>query len=207
MNYIFSFIIILSLIVSFFTGSQEQTLQAAFDGAKSSVEVLLSFAGIMCMWSGFIKIAERGGATRVLARFLSPVLKVLFPKLKKDNKALEYIGANMSANLLGVGNAATPAGIAAMNELDKINKNPEYASDEMSIFTVMNTASLQLLPTTVIALRSAFGSANPQSIVVPVWIASLISVVCAVSMMKVILYVKNRKKNCNINVSTNYDIR
>lgn len=194
MNYIFAFMIILSVITSFFTGTVNETVQAGIDGAKNSIEIILSFAGIMCMWCGFLKLAEDGGSMKALGRLLSPIINILFPRLKNNNCAKEYITANISANLLGVGNAATPAGIAAMNELDKINKNPEYASDEMSIFTVINTSSIQLVPTTIIALRSAFGSANPQCVILPVLICSASALAGALLMMKLIIFLDRKRK-------------
>lgn len=194
MNYIFPIMVTSSLIFAFFNGTVNETVQACFDGASKSVEMVLSFAGIMCMWSGFLKIAESGGAMKVMAKLISPVSKFIFPKLNKDSKAMQYITANISANLLGVGNAATPAGIKAMDELDKINSEPDCASDEMSIFTVINTASLQLVPTTVIALRAAAGSQNPQMIVPAVVVSSLVSVICAVGGMKIILCFRRRRK-------------
>lgn len=194
MNYIFSGVIIISIIVSFITGNVKETIEAGILASKNSVELILSFAGIMCMWSGFLKVSEKGGASKYLSKLLSPVINFLFPKLKEQKITKEYISANISANVLGVGNAATPAGIKAMEELDKINKTPQKASDEMSIFTVINTASIQLIPTTVIALRASYGSINPQGIIVPVWISSGIALVCAVSMMKIILKIKNKPK-------------
>ena len=191
MNLIFSLMIIASLIISFFTGTVEQTVYAGFDGAMRSVEMVLSFAGIMCMWSGFLKVAEQSGGLKFVSKIISPITKRLFKNA--NDKSMQYITANISANLLGVGNAATPSGIAAMKELDKINPNPETASDEMSIFTVINTASLQLLPTSVIALRVASGSENPQAILPAVWISSFCSVVGAVLLMKIILKLRAKK--------------
>lgn len=191
MNLIFSLMIIASLIISFFTGTVEETVYAGFDGAMRSVEIVLSFAGIMCMWSGFLKVAEQSGGLKFVSKIISPITKRLFKNA--NDKSMQYITANISANLLGVGNAATPSGIAAMKELDKINPNPETASDEMSIFTVINTASLQLLPTSVIALRVAAGSKNPQAILPGVWISSFCSVVGAVLLMKIILKLRAKK--------------
>lgn len=200
MNYIFAVLIILSLIVSFINGTVDETINAGIEGARGSIELVLSFAGIMCMWSGFLKLAEEGGALDFILKIIRPVTKLLFPKLKKNSEALKHIGANISANLLGVGNAATPAGIAAMNELDKQNQNPLVASDEMSIFTVLNTASIQLIPTTIIALRASFGSQNPESIILPVWISSLCAVICAVSLMKIINNINAKKVKLAIGV-------
>ena len=191
MNIIFSLMIIASLIISFFTGTVEETVYAGFDGAMRSVEIVLSFAGIMCMWSGFLKVAGESGGLKFVSKIISPITKRLFKKA--NEKSMQYITANISANLLGVGNAATPSGIMAMKELDKINPNPETASDEMSVFTVINTASLQLLPTSVIALRVAAGSENPQAILPAVWISSFCSVVGAVLLMKVILKLRSKK--------------
>ena len=192
MNYIFSAIIILSLITSLFTGRINETVSAGLEGAKSSVEIVLSFAGIMCMWSGFLKLAQEGDLIKSISKIIHPVIRLLFPKLKKDSKATDYIALNMSANFLGVGNAATPAGIAAMSELDKENENSEYASDEMSIFTVVNTASIQLIPTTIIALRASFGSKSPENIIIPIWISSFCAFLCAVISMKLILSIRRK---------------
>lgn len=195
MNYIFSFMIVFSLIYAFMSGNIEQTVEAAFSSAGDSVTMVLSFAGIMCMWTGFLKVAKEGGAILWLSERIYPITKRLFPKLDKNSKAMENISANISANLLGVGNAATPSGIAAMEELDKINKNPHYASDEMSIFTLINTASIQVVPTTVIALRAAQGSKHPQEIIGAVIITSVISLLCALSLMKIILFLRKKLSN------------
>ena len=191
MNLIFSFMIIASLIISFFTGTVEETVYAGLDGAMRSVEILLSFAGIMCMWSGFLKVAEVSGGLNYVSKIIRPITKRIFKNA--NEKSMQYITANISANLLGVGNAATPSGISAMKELDKINPCPEIASEEMSIFTVINTASIQLLPTSVIALRVAAGSENPQAILPCVWISSFCSVVGAVTVMKLIIKMRAKK--------------
>lgn len=193
MNLVFSAIIILSLITAFFNGSIEQTVTAGLNGAADSVETVLSFAGIMCMWSGFLKLCEDGGAMEFVAKLIRPVTKLLFPRLKSSSPAIEKICANISANLLGVGNAATPAGIEAMNELDKLNKNPFCASDEMCIFTVINTASIQLVPTTIIALRASFNSQNPDIIMLPIWISSVCALICAITAMRMILHIRKKR--------------
>lgn len=193
MNLIFSAIIVLSLITAFFNGNIEQTVTAGLNGAAGSVETVLSFAGIMCMWSGFLKLCEDGGAMELVARLIRPVTRLLFPRLSSGTRAIEKICANISANLLGVGNAATPAGIEAMQELDALNKNPDCASDEMCIFTVMNTASIQLVPTTIIALRASFNSQNPQIIMLPIWISSFCALICAIITMRLILCIRRKR--------------
>ncbi len=170
MNYIWCAMIIVSLAVSAVNGTVGETVNAAFDGAKESVFVVLSFAGVMCFWTGIMKIAEKSGLQNKVKRLLRPVISFLFPGAGEDAKG--HIAMNMSANLLGMGNAATPEGILAMRALDRENPRPEYASRNMCMLVVINTASIQLVPTTIIALRAAAGSADPFSVVLPVWVAS-----------------------------------
>ena len=183
MNYIWCAMIIFSLIVAALNGSLDATINAAFDGAKSSVEVVLSFAGVMCFWTGMLKIAEKSGISEKIEKLLNPVIKRLFPAASNDAK--KYISMNMTANILGMGNAATPMGIKAMAELDKSNKNPLRASDDMCMLVVLNTTSFQLIPTTIIALRAAAGSAEPMSVIAPIWITSICSIAAAVAAVKV----------------------
>ena len=194
MNYIWAGMILVSLVVAFFNGTLNETVAAGMEGAKGSVEAVLSFAGVMCLWSGLIKMADAGGVTAVLEKLLRPVTGFLFPRLSKNCEALQKITVNMTANLLGMGNAATPAGIAAMGALDKLNPNPKYASDEMCMFVVLNTASIQLVPSTILALRMAAGSADPFGIIVPVWIASFTALFAAVLFMKLVIRFKGAKK-------------
>ncbi len=185
LNYIWSGMIVVSFVVAIFTGRLEMITTAAMDGAVSAVEMCIGLLGGMCLWTGIAKISEKSGLTAVFARLLRPVTKIMFPKLKNGSAALNAIVANMVANLLGMGNAATPLGIAAMKELDKQNREKAVASDEMCMFVVVNTASIQLIPATVIALRQLFGSQNPTEIIVPVWICSICAVTVGVFAAKV----------------------
>ncbi len=180
LNYIWSGMILISFAVAIFTGRIEETTAAAMEGAGNAVQTCIGLLGVMCLWSGLAKIAENSGLTSVFAKLLRPVTKIIFPGLKKDSAALNAIVLNMVANLLGMGNAATPLGIAAMKELDKENRHRGTASNEMCMFVVINTASIQLIPATVISLRQMFGSSNPSGIVVPVWICSVCAVVMGV---------------------------
>lgn len=182
MNYIWCGMIIFSLVVAAANGTLNETVNAAFAGAQSSVEAVLSFAGVMCFWTGMLKIAEKSGVSDKIQRLLSPVVNRLFPKAGDDAK--KYISMNMTANILGMGNAATPMGIKAMTALDKQNINPLYPSDEMCMLVVLNTTSFQLVPATIIALRAAAGSADPTSVIVPIWITSAVSIVAAVTAVK-----------------------
>ncbi len=183
-NYIWAGMLLLSFISALIGGDVEALTKGAIDGAGEGVTLAVSLLGIMCLWSGIAKIAERSGLIEVFARLLRPVTKVLFPRLKAGSSALSAIVMNMVANLLGMGNAATPLGIRAMEELNKLNTTDE-ATDEMCIFAVLNTASIQLIPSTLISLRQSFGSIDPSIIIVPVWIVSIMAVLSAVVSAKI----------------------
>ena len=178
MNYVWSALIISSLIFAMLNGTLEETMQAGLNGAASSITVLLSFAGMMCFWSGILKIAENSGAAAFCEKLLAPIIRRLFPNVS-DRK---NITLNIIANLLGMGNAATPAGIAAMSQLDEENRNRPHPSREMSRFAVLNTASLQLFPTTIIGILASFGDSNPYRIVPLIWISSSVSLIFALLM-------------------------
>lgn len=186
LNLIWGSMILLSLAVSLFTGQLEQTAAAAVTGAGSGVETCFSLLGILCLWSGLSKIGERAGLIQFMSRLLQPVLKILFPKLEQTNPARGSIVMNMVANFLGMGNAATPLGIKAMQDLSRLNRNRSAASNEMCMLVVINTASIQLLPTTLISLRQAYGSSAPGEIIVPVWIVSICALFVGVSVAKLL---------------------
>lgn len=175
MNFVWSFVVLLSLVVSLFFGFPENVLESGVSGAQDAVQVLISLAGAICFWSGILRIAEKGGAAQKCQKLLSPVIKRLFPKTAHKNKIM----MNIIANLFGTGNAATPAGISAMEGMDEENGKSPYPSQEMCRFTVMNTASLQLFPTTVISILTSFGAKNPLSIVPYVWISSSLALISA----------------------------
>ena len=160
---IFSIISIISLLFAIFTGNLSQLASAMLDGASKAVTLTLALIGIMGFWSGIMRVLQDIGVCRLLAKVIAPLLKWIFPESCKKGIATDEIAANISANMLGLGNAATPMGIKAMECLDKENKNPLYASKDMCMLVIINTASLQILPTTIIALRSAAGSTNPFS--------------------------------------------
>ncbi|MDD6485024.1 MAG: hypothetical protein PUF72_10735 [Clostridiales bacterium] len=185
MNYIWCAMILVSLVCAAANGRLDTTLNAAMAGAGESVKVLLSFAGVMCMWTGFLKIAEKSSFSKILEKILSLPVRLLFPKAPQNAK--NYIAMNMSANLLGMGNAATPMGIKAMGELDGANKNPKRPSKDMCMLVAVNTTSLQLVPSTVMALRAAAGSSAPAQIILPVWIASAAGFLCAVMFVKIFI--------------------
>ncbi len=183
-NYIWAGMIVLSLLSGLLGGNIETITKGAIDGCTEGVSLCVSLLGIMCFWTGISKIAEKSGLIEGFARLIRPITKILFPRLKEGSEALSAIVMNMVANFFGMGNAATPLGIKAMKELDKINEGKD-ASNEMCTFAVINTASIQLIPSTIISLRQTFGSEDPGAIIVPVWIASIVAVTVAVISTKI----------------------
>lgn len=145
------------------------------NGIKKAFELFITLAPIMCFWSGIMEIGDACGITKVISKLLSPLTGILFGKEYKNTDAMRKISMNMSANLLGMGNAATPLGLDAMRALDKINPNPYLASNAMCMFIVINTASIQLIPSSVIALRTQYGSQTPSDIIIP----TIITTICA----------------------------
>ncbi len=183
LNYIWAVMIILSVICGIFTGRINELSSALMTGAENAVSMTISLMGIMCFWTGIMNIAENTGVTDMAAKLLTPLTKILFPKLK-DKTARDAIIMNMTANMLGLSNAATPLGLKAMQELKRLSDG-KIASDEMCMFIVINTASLQIIPSTVIALRQAAGSVSPTDIIIPVWMCSICVITAGVLAVKI----------------------
>jgi len=181
MKWVMTVMIALAVVFAVFTGRMAEVSEAFLSECTSAVELCISLAGIICLWSGVMQVAQKSGVTESLAKLFSPVLGKLFKGLKKGGKAMQYITLNLTANILGLGNASTPFGLAAMREIEEEEQStePENASHNMIILTVMNTASLQLIPTTVAALRLQAGSENPMEILPCVWIVSVCALVSA----------------------------
>lgn len=181
-NYIWFFMIIVSIIMGFFFGKAEIISKAIIDSSSSTVNLTLGLLGIISLWSGIMKIAEKSGLTEKISRVLLPILKVLFKDAAKDEKVLGAIVMNLSANIMGLSNAATPFGIKAMERLQELNNHGDTASNDMALFLVLNAACIQLIPTTVISLRAVEGSNNAAIIIVPVIIttsiAAMVGIVC-----------------------------
>lgn len=171
---IFGILCLLSLIFGVATGNAEALGGAVLDGAAKAVELSISLCGMMCLWCGILGVLSEAGAIRQLSRFLYPFLRLFFPQAAHTKEGLEEISANVSANLLGIGNAATPMALRAMEKMQKHNPTPTRASDEQITLAVLNTASVTLLPTNLLALRRAAGSERPYAILIPVWITSLL---------------------------------
>ena len=192
MNYIWAGMIVLSLGFSLFSGNAQGLSAALIDGANSAIELILGILGVICFWSGMMEIGKRSGITASLSRMLRPLLKFIFPDVSPESEAMSYISLNVSANLLGLGNAATPFGLAAMRELKKQSTEGERATDSMLTFVVMNTASIQLLPTTVGVYRAQFGSESPFDIMPCVWVTSVVALVVGVVVAKLFSKDKSR---------------
>ena len=175
-------LVFLSFVSDVFTGIPFYSSQAALSGAAAGLELALTIAGPVCLWSGAARIMERAGLTQKLCRVLHPLLRRLFPNASRDEETLVAISANLSANLLGLGNAATPLGIRAARRMAQGCGGT--ASHELCLLVVLNSASIQLLPTTVAGVRSALGSADPFDILPAVWTASLLSVLAGLAAAK-----------------------
>lgn len=183
MAWIWTGMVVVAVLCGIWTG-QEAAVAAAAAGAQGAVELCISLAGMMCLWTGVMEIMRRSGLAEKLSRLLRPVLGLIFPQVARDREIMDSIAANVSANLLGLGNAATPLGIEAARRMGR--RSPGTASDAMCMLVVCNTASIQLIPTTVATVRSAAGSAAPFDILPAVWLASALSVGVGILACKVL---------------------
>lgn len=178
MSWIWVAMVTASVLFGLLTGRLDAVAAAAMEGAQSAVELSLSMAGILCLWSGVMELFNVCGLSGKIARCFRPVLRRLMPRASRDSETLAAVSANMSANLLGLGNAATPLGIQAARRMARGCQG--VASDELCLLVVLNTASIQLLPTTVASVRAALGSTAPFDILPAVWVSSLLSVAVGV---------------------------
>jgi spore maturation protein A len=179
-NFIWLFFIAAGFVAAALQGRIDVVTQAVFDGAKTGVTVCFGLISILVFWMGIMRIAEDAGLLRKLAVLLRPLVRFLFPDVPKDSPAIGYIMSNMSANILGLGNAATPMGIKAMQELQKLNPDKDTATPAMCTLLALNTASITLIPTTLIAIRMNFNSANPAEIVGTTLLATAVATLAAI---------------------------
>ena len=174
MAWVWTVMVAASLVCGLLTGNMDAVANAALEGAQSAVTLTISMAGVMCLWSGVMEIMAQCGLSAFLARCFRPILRRLLPQASKDDETLAALTANVSANLLGLGNAATPLGIRAARRMAVGCGG--IASNELCLLVVLNTASIQLLPTTIASVRAAAGSAAPFDILPAVWLSSVLSV-------------------------------
>lgn len=186
LNAVWIGLIAAAVVVGAATGRLDAVTKAAFDSARGAVELAIGLVGVMALWLGVMRIAEEAGLARALARLLRPAARRLFPDVPADHPALAAILLNVSASWLGLGNAATPLGLKAMEELQKLNPAKDTASNAMVTFLALNTSSITLVPATIIAVRVTLGSANPTEIVAPTILASACATVVAVTAAKLL---------------------
>ncbi len=180
MTRVWVFLIGVATVMGILSGRTSELSAAVTQGAFGAVELMISILGIMCLWSGVMRVLSESGLASKIARMMRPFLKILFKRVSNDHETLELISANMTANLLGLNNAATPIGLKAAERMEKLIGGKE-ASDELITFIVINTASLQLIPTTVAAVRASFGSEQPYDILPAVWVSSAISIMAGLA--------------------------
>lgn len=179
MNVIWLVLLSVGIVFAIFTGNLEAFTKSIFEGAKSAVEISLFLLGIVSVWMGITRILEDSGLIYRIAHLFRPVISRLFKNIPGEHPSITAITLNVLANLFGLGNAATPLGIKAMQELDSLNEDKGTVTFEMMIFIVLNTASIQLIPFSVIGILAGFGAANPAAIVLPVLIATAVSALAA----------------------------
>lgn len=193
LNILWPAFILISFIYGILRGNVEAINDSIFTSAKNAVELTITFFGTICLWNGIMKIAQETTFVAKLTKLLKPLINFLFPDIKNNEKVREEISMNMIANILGLGNAATPLGLKAMKTLQKENEKKDTISNSMAMFIVINTASLQLIPTTVIAIRASLGSQNPTQIIFPVWGATIAAAVAAITATKIFIAIDKRK--------------
>lgn len=177
LNIVWPIFIIISFSFAIFSGNLEKLNSSIFESTSDAINLSISLLGTICLWSGIMKIASNTNVIEKLTKILKPVIKLLFPQLKNNNEIQKEVSMNIIANILGLGNAATPLGLKAMKSMQKENKKKDTLTDSMMMFLILNTASIQIIPTTVIAIRNSMGSSNPTAIVFPVWIATIVAAI------------------------------
>lgn len=187
LNIIWPIFIIISIGYSFFTGNLENVNNSIFEVGDNTINLILTLLGTVCLWNGIMKIAENTSLIKKISNLLNPFMKILFPEIKKGTEAYEEISMNIVSNILGLGNAATPLGLRAMKSMQKENKDKSKLSNSMAMFIIINTASIQLIPTTVIAIRTSLGSAEPTKMLLPIWGATVGAAIAGVLCAKVLM--------------------
>lgn len=193
LNIVWPFFIIISFSFAILSGNFENLNSSIFEGANDAVTLSINLLGSLCLWSGIMQIASDSSLVKKLSKLLSPILNFLFPSLITNNKIKKEISMNIIANILGLGNAATPLGLKAMESMQKENPKKDTLSNPMMMFIVINTASIQLIPTTVIAIRNSLNSQNPTSIIFPTWIATILAAISGIFVTKLLIKFTNKE--------------
>lgn len=191
MNYVWSAFILIAIFFGIVSGNTSTVADSVLNAGESSIKLLLTLAGTISLWSGIMAVADSCGITKWLSTLFSPVLKFLFPQYKNNNKVMNYVSINITANLLGLGNAATPAGLKAVSAM---YQGDNTANSSMATFIVMNTSSIQLIPTTIVALRISAGSTAPMEIITCIWISSVTALLVGITATKLFYFKKSNTK-------------
>ena len=185
MNIIFPVLLIFAFISAIVTGRMNELSAAVIDGAEAAVQLHMRLISMLCLWGGIMEIGDRAGLTALFSKIMYPVVSLVFPRLRKDKYVLEAISMNITANVLGLGNAATPLGLEAMRRLQTVNSDTSVASDEMVVFVVMNTAAMHIIPTTVATMRGQYGSVSPMEIMPAAFLTSFCALMSAITVAKI----------------------
>lgn len=194
MNIIFLILIALSILIGIFNGTLQEVTNSMLNACNLAVKVAFSLIGIMTFWLGIMRIAEKSGLINLISKALYPLIKNLFKDIKKDSPVIGDITMSISANALGLTNAATPIGLKVMKDLQKDNKNKDVATDNMCLFLAMNTAGFQIIPATVIAVLIGVGASNPTEIVLPTLIVTTLSFIAAICIAIILRKIWNNKE-------------
>lgn len=187
LNKIWPAFIIISFVFAIYSGKVLNVSNAVFASAEQTVTLCLSLLGTLCLWNGIMQIAVKTSIIEKLTKFLKPLISFLFPEIKENKKISKEISMNMVANILGLGNASTPLGLKAMESMQKENPDKDKLSNSMAMFILVNTASLQIIPTTVISIRNSLGSENPTKIIIAVWVATVVAFATAITAGKILI--------------------
>ncbi len=198
MNYIWYFLIVISIIFGAVNGKLNDVANAIFSGTELAVKIILTLLGIMTFWLGIMKIAEKSGIVEFLSKILNPIAQKIFPEIPKDSPIIGDVAMNFSANALGLANAATPIGIKAIEGMQELNKDKESASNSMCTLLAMNTAGFQLIPATVIAILAANGCNNPSEIIIPTLIVTSTAFISAIIIAKLFKRIFPPQKDCEV---------
>lgn len=190
LNKLWPIFILVSIIYGITTGKTPDVNKAIFESAESAVELSITLLGTICLWSGIMEIASKTKLINKINKALSGLMKFLFPNIKKEDKEYKEITMNITANILGLGNAATPLGLKAMKTMQEKNKNREELNDSMAMFIILNTASLQIIPTTVLGIRESLNSLETTKIIIPVWISTILAATAGIIASKIFIKLK-----------------
>ena len=186
MSKIWTFIILISIVFAVLTGNSGKVLDYITKASYNSIENIMTLTGTLCFWTGIFNVVKNTSIIDNMAKIIKPVIDKIFKKDEINDEIIKDISLNVTSNALGVGNAATVYGINAINNMQKINKNKEKLNDSMAVFVLLNTASIQIIPTTIISLRTMYGSKNPGSIILPVWIITIAALFVGILAIKIL---------------------